>query len=946
MKNMKNKVGYLIILCLVLSFTIQVININPIKNTNELSNVRGLNISTDVTHSKEWIKNGNFTSQEYWNSTKGELGDPEDVDSNISGGYANYEVLGFDDRFAFEENYDMGASWVETNHPSFPVDPTFGNIVAGEGFRAEHSWDDQNANQVPSVQWEQNFSLPVNMSDYIITSASVSAGLNATVDSNIDTVADGVAGNSARTGGYNVDTYSIGDYIRFYVSISDLQKTKIYEIAYTQSATLGDGGAGSTDNLAQQFMSTLSQADLIYYLSSVLETDYRNFTLIVGIRFNCEDNVATFYDLDDFNRAIINSINLTFDYEKKIDRLTSLSWNQEGDKPNDISSNPIVIDKAILNFKYNISDTWPSSSPNSEIKILINDIPHSETIKLSTATISFQEAKSGGFDLTSLISVDEKINLTLQVYLADEFELNRTITISIDDVSLNITYTEDVPDILTNMQLFLNRENKTDDPVISLPLGVNLNVTIKYTNQSGDHIPGADVQLEGKVNVPLSENFTLQQYSTIINTSLLGIGVKILTVKAQKEIYESQNIPFFVEVSERETELQLFLNGVPKSDSDTIQVEIDDLINITVYFKDNITKNYLSGATISLLGIGSLDETGQHYNITLSANDLDQGISILTIFAQLVNYTPKSIKFFVEVVERSTELQLFLNGEDMTDDPVFDLPIGTILNITLKYDDNQTGLHINGATLQFIGESLSVSLTENLILEQYYLILTTTDLKIGVNLFTIVAHANNFQIRTMDLRITVNRIRTIISTTSGESYINALPGGSIRLKIRLNNTDFGGLIKNATVTYRWAYGQGELLDIDNDGVYEVELKNIPVGIYAIIISASAGDYYDFESYEITLNAVAVSGPDFTMLFLTLSGAFVALVVGFTLYQVHFKYPPTVRKSRKIRKKIRKGKKTKPVKDIASREDLIKDHIESNVETIQLEKKTENGLKEK
>ena len=54
----------------------------------------------------------------------------------------------------------------------------------------------------------------------------------------------------------------------------------------------------------------------------------------------------------------------------------------------------------------------------------------------------------------------------------------------------------------------------------------------------------------------------------------------------------------------------------------------------------------------------------------------------------------------------------------------------------------------------------------------------------------------------------------------------------------------------------------------------------------------------------------------------------------------------MRKSRKIRKKIKKGKKTKPVKDLTSRDDLIKERLESNVEAFQLEKKPENGLKEK
>jgi hypothetical protein len=82
------------------------------------------------------------------------------------------------------------------------------------------------------------------------------------------------------------------------------------------------------------------------------------------------------------------------------------------------------------------------------------------------------------------------------------------------------------------------------------------------------------------------------------------------------------------------------------------------------------------------------------------------------------------------------------------------------------------------------------------------------------------------------------------------------------------------------------------------------------------------------------------------LFISLAGGLIALIAAFTLYEVRFKYPPLVRKSRKVRKKISKGKKTKPIKDITSRDDLIKDRLASNVDSIQIEKKTENGLKEK
>ena len=81
-------------------------------------------------------------------------------------------------------------------------------------------------------------------------------------------------------------------------------------------------------------------------------------------------------------------------YEKKMDFMTSGSWNQDADKISDLSPNPIVVDKALLNFNYKIDKPWTNESSNSEIKILINDNQHPETIKLSEANNSFQDTKS------------------------------------------------------------------------------------------------------------------------------------------------------------------------------------------------------------------------------------------------------------------------------------------------------------------------------------------------------------------------------------------------------------------------------------------------------------------------------------------------------------------------------------------------------------------------
>ncbi|MFX0019973.1 MAG: hypothetical protein ACFFAF_14730, partial [Candidatus Hermodarchaeota archaeon] len=207
---------------------------------------------------------------------------------------------------------------------------------------------------------------------------------------------------------------------------------------------------------------------------------------------------------------------------------------------------------------------------------------------------------------------------------------------------------------------------------------------------------------------------------------------------------------------------------------------------------------------------------------------------------------------------------------------------------------------------------------------------------------------NNFQIRTIDLRITTNRIKITPSTDTRQPYITGLEGDTIKLIIILNNTNmlpFGELIKNATVTYKWAYGQGLLLDPDNDGIYEADLVNVPSGTYIITITASAGDDYDFESYEITLSVNIREGLDLTLLVIIFSSIIIGLLLVFGLYQKHFKYPPLVRKIRKLRKKVRKGKKIKPI-GLSKREEIVKETFNNKINQIELKTvKSEKGFKE-
>ena len=75
---------------------------------------------------------------------------------------------------------------------------------------------------------------------------------------------------------------------------------------------------------------------------------------------------------------------------------------------------------------------------------MINDNPFAQAIKLSNANTTYQEASAEGFNVLNLVTGTGDVNFSIQVFLRDEFGLNRSITISVDNVSLLISY-----DILT-----------------------------------------------------------------------------------------------------------------------------------------------------------------------------------------------------------------------------------------------------------------------------------------------------------------------------------------------------------------------------------------------------------------------------------------------------------------------------------------------------------------
>jgi hypothetical protein len=404
----------------------------------------GIRLSRDERITSPWLNNSGFTSTDNWDLLKGDLGDKSDVDGNISQNQGNCYILGDYGIMKIDEPFN-DTDWTAFSNPSLPILPDdYG--INGSGCYVSHTWHesvDQTRNN-PSIQWKRNINMPVNMSDYIITSASLSAIFNASVQA-LDHDGGGVEVFGDYTEGLNPpgDTqFGIGDFVTFYVLISDLQNTFPFEIASNTTSNLGQDSPTISFH-PDTPMNTKSEDLLIAYLTSALKTDNYNFTITLGVDIYSEDNEYN-VDIDIWRALILRSLNLTFTYEKKIDKFTSIGWSQVG---KEINGDNVQISYANLKFKYKIDQNWTDASYNSEISILINNNQF-ETIKLRNYIYStaFIEADPEGFDITSFILKDVNISVSIHIHLLDTFGLNRTITISIDDVFLTISYIIFTPD--------------------------------------------------------------------------------------------------------------------------------------------------------------------------------------------------------------------------------------------------------------------------------------------------------------------------------------------------------------------------------------------------------------------------------------------------------------------------------------------------------------------
>jgi hypothetical protein len=424
-----------------------------------------IGLSRDVFYTEQWLQNSDFDTNDYWNVSIDSNSPLTDVSGEISEGNAKIDVIGEEHElkyFADFTNDTDQSEWEVDTDPKFPLASGGLNAsllypddfnMSSNGAYLSHYWENEEADQIAVVNWNHTIKMDYDMSDYNITSASLMATFNATAQASVSEqfydynggdeiigtgAIDVLSDSNIDSGNFQAQT---GDYARFYVIISDTEYITSEEVAYNQTTILGQDDP-EINNITDGVLYPESEEELREHLMRVLEHNNRNFTISIGMYVKCEDNFPQ--DSDFWELLSITSLSLNFTYRKRIDRGTTIQWSQEGDQ---ISGENIVITNGNLKFEYKLNDNWTETSEFSELRFFINGNQFDETIRLSDYEYSdnFIPASQTGFDLTA-IPKDQNLTLSIQLYLANTFDLTQNITIFLDNVYLEITYKETFAD--------------------------------------------------------------------------------------------------------------------------------------------------------------------------------------------------------------------------------------------------------------------------------------------------------------------------------------------------------------------------------------------------------------------------------------------------------------------------------------------------------------------
>ncbi len=395
---------------------------------------------------------------------------------------------------------------------------------------------------------------------------------------------------------------------------------------------------------------------------------------------------------------------------------------------------------------------------------------------------------------------------------------------------------------------------------------------------------------------------------------MIGVGIHLLTINASQDNYQRQLFTFTINVLKKESNFTLYLNEEDKTIDRSITIDVFQTVNISLsYFDKFNSNNFISGASLTVRGIGSTDlimsEENGLYQIEKMGSEIGSGIKLITITAESENFTTLIVYITFNIIPRSSDINIYLDSDNITLTLTYEVFISRLFNLSIDYLDSTTGLTIIDAEIKISGVGTSdIYLTyQNSI---YQVLINASDLGLGISFLVITATNSSFDQIITTISIVVKQLPTQITTPQQGNVFTIEVGKTVVFGIYLNAHLSNSRILGATVTYSSSFGSGTLIDEDGDGYYTTELSSLPEGVYTVFIQVVKGIEYAFEEFELVVNIIKAPPTGLTpgQVAAVSSGLF-ALVFLILMYQFYFKYPKAVRKVRKVRKNIKRSSNT-------------------------------------
>ena len=214
--------------------------------------------------------------------------------------------------------------------------------------------------------------------------------------------------------------------------------------------------------------------------------------------------------------------------------------------------------------------------------------------------------------------------------------------------------------IPTHVEIFLNQEDKTSDKSITIPWNEPLNVTVLYKDLlTNNFISGAIVELNGsEISETLSQDN--MQYSIILSSGELSIGIYFLTITSYKENYDIISSVLKITIE------QIEINVETVEINNTLDVYAGDSSLISIILTEEGSGNIIENANVTYswgFHFGEFEYKGNGvYETKLNIPDSAKGSYTIEIFITInaPQYKSQSIPLNVYVSRRSRPNYLFL----------------------------------------------------------------------------------------------------------------------------------------------------------------------------------------------------------------------------------------------------------------------------------------------